>query len=289
MKITVPFPGVYETAIIDSGLPGPTSVIFSGIHGDEVSGMRATTAFFDQITNRKIALLKGKTILLFVGNEEAAGLGVRYVRHNLNREFRKDLDGDGSYERRRATELMGILDHADYFLDLHSTSGPSEPFLFSERKNLEFARKLGISRVIVGWNELESDSTAGDTENYANRRGMGFTFEAGSHNDPEGERNATRMLMNFLSALGQIPEKHFQASEESESFLSIPKVYACETDDFRFELERLDNFTHVAKGTLIATDGGKEIRAEEKFVLVMPNLTKVKAGEDAFFYGSPLS
>lgn len=77
---------------------------------------------------------------------------------------------------------MGILDTVDFLLDLHSTSGPSIPFLFSERHHLIFAQSLGISHIIGGWNDLGSDSTAGDTENYVNARGgVGFTFEAGNH------------------------------------------------------------------------------------------------------------
>lgn len=122
--------------------------------------MRATSAFFDRLMSREIEILKGTLTLVFVANEEAALVSKRYVRHNMNRCFRDDLADDGSYERKRANELKKILDAAEYFLDLHSTSGPSEPFLFSERKNLEFAKKLDVPYVIVGWNELSSDSTA---------------------------------------------------------------------------------------------------------------------------------
>lgn len=111
--------------------------------------MKATSALFDCLLSREITLLKGTLALVFVGNEEAALADKRYVRHNMNRCFRDDLPDDGSYERKRAAELKKILDTADYFLDLHSTSGPSVPFLFSERKNLDFAKKIGIPHVIV--------------------------------------------------------------------------------------------------------------------------------------------
>lgn len=117
---------------------------------------------------------------------------------------------------------------------------------------------------------------------------MGFTFESGNHDDPQGERNATRALLNFLAVLDQIPRTQFEASSEEKKFLSIPRVCTAESDDFRFKIDTLDNFTPIREGMLIATDGGKEIRAEEDFTLVMPNLTKIKTGEDAFFYGVPL-
>jgi hypothetical protein len=37
---------------------------------------------------------------------------------------------------------MQLLDESDYLLDLHSTSGKSEPFLFSEKYCLEIAKSL---------------------------------------------------------------------------------------------------------------------------------------------------
>lgn len=113
---------------------------------------------------------------------------------------------------------------------------------------------------------------------------MGFTFESGNHEDPEGEKNATRMLLNFLATLGQIPDSHFEPSGKEAKLLSIPRVRTARTDSFRFEIATFDNFTPISQGTLVATDGNEEIRAEEDFILVMPNLTKIKAGEDAFFY-----
>lgn len=113
---------------------------------------------------------------------------------------------------------------------------------------------------------------------------MGFTFESGNHRDPEGEKNATRVLLNFLVALEQIPGSYFEPSGTEGKLFSIPNVQTAKTDEFRFEIDTLGNFTPIRKGTLIATDGKKEIRAEEDFILVMPNLAKIKAGEDAFFY-----
>ena len=81
---------------------------------------------------------------------------------------------------------MKILRESDYLLDLHSTSGPSIPFLFTETPDIDLARRFGVSHVISGWSELNSDATAGDTECYINEHGgAGFTFEAGNHDNPE--------------------------------------------------------------------------------------------------------
>jgi len=37
---------------------------------------------------------------------------------------------------------MRILDSSGMLLDLHSTSGPSIPFMFAESQNLEIAKQL---------------------------------------------------------------------------------------------------------------------------------------------------
>lgn len=289
MKIVLPFENVPESALFDSGRPGPTSVIFSGVHGDEVSGMAATSEFFERVMAKELKISKGRVVVVFRANEQAALRRVRYVEHNLNRQFRRGISDDGSYERRRARELMGILDGADFLLDLHSTSGPSEPFLFCARKDVEFAKKLSVGKTLVGWNELSSDSTAGDTETYVNERGgVAVTFESGNHDDPEGSANAMRVLLNFLVATGQTEPKRFVSGTENPECLEISKVCVCQSDRFRFVIDDFTNFSPISKGTLVAMDGEHEIRAEEDFILVMPNLTKIRSGEDAFFYGKKL-
>lgn len=49
MQITPNYLGVSKTVLLDTGLDGPTTAIFSGIHGDEVSGMVATKHFYEAI------------------------------------------------------------------------------------------------------------------------------------------------------------------------------------------------------------------------------------------------
>jgi hypothetical protein len=55
---------------------------------------------------------------------------------------------------------MPAFEGKTHLLDLHSTSGPSIPFLFSERRNFEIAEKLGVPHVVVGWNDLGATSIA---------------------------------------------------------------------------------------------------------------------------------
>ena len=111
-------PGVVR---ITSDAAGPRVVMFSGVHGDEISGIHAVEKlFFDFFTGTRV-LRKG-SLTLARANAQAFAAERRYVKHNLNRLFRDEygpeIDRD-SYEYRRAQELKTLLRDCDYFLDLH--------------------------------------------------------------------------------------------------------------------------------------------------------------------------
>ncbi|MBP9779074.1 succinylglutamate desuccinylase/aspartoacylase family protein [Candidatus Gracilibacteria bacterium] len=289
MEITNNYLNISNSILLDTKIPGPTITIFSGIHGDEISGIIATKKFFEEVIIKKIPLLKGKIILVLGANEEAIIQKKRYIKTNLNRLFGVDKIGC-SYEYERSRELMSLLNKSDFLLDLHSTSGPSIPFLFSERRNFEIAEKLGVPHVVVGWNDLGAISTAGDTENYMNKKGgWGFTFEAGNHDNPDGTKNAYQVLLNFLSHLGIINISHFQSLPGEKTFIEMTSVYTCKTGEFEFKLKQLENFSPLKSGTLIGMDGDEEIRAKSNCTLVMPSLRKIKKGEDAFFIAKILN
>ena len=66
-------------------------------------------------------------------------------------------------------------------LDLHATSLPSMPFLMCEEPVLPFARRLGISPIVLGWGSLGAGALFGDTETYVNAHGgRGMTVENGA-------------------------------------------------------------------------------------------------------------
>ena len=73
---------------IDAELPGPRVVIFSGIHGDEVSGVHAVEKLLFDFFSGYRKLLRG-SLALARGNEHALAEERRYIKHNLNRLFRE--------------------------------------------------------------------------------------------------------------------------------------------------------------------------------------------------------
>lgn len=272
-----------NTTAFNSEKSWPNALILWSIHGNELSGSLAIEKFIENVWNKTMKILSGSITLISHCNPEAIKQKTRFIEDNLNRCF-YEWQNKSSYEGELARQIMPAFEGKTHLLDLHSTSGPSIPFLFSERRNFEIAEKLGVPYVVVGWNDLGASSIAWDTENYMNKRGgWGFTFEAGNHDSPDGAKNAYQVLLNFLTNLWIIDISHFQLLPWEKTFIEMISVYTCKTGEFEFKLDEFENFSPLKAGTLIGLDGNEEIRAESDCTLVMPSLRKIKKGEDAFF------
>src|SRR6187402_2122264 len=146
-------PGVVHVGASDAG---PRVVMFSGTHGDELSGIHALEKlFFDLYTGAR-TLLRGTLTLVRV-NAQAIAAERRYVEYNVNRLFRDDygpeIDRD-AYEFQRVQELKPLLRHCDYFMDLHSAPIAQEPFFVAEQHAAAFYAKVGLPYIISGWGKF---------------------------------------------------------------------------------------------------------------------------------------
>jgi hypothetical protein len=153
------------------------------VHGDEVSGIHAIESLFLDffVGTRRLQL---GSLTLVRANEQALAAERRYVKHNLNRLFREDYGPEidrNSYEFKRAQELKTVLRNCDYFLDLHSAPIAQTPFMAAEQGAAGFFSKLGIPRIMTGWNKFSSGAIGGDAGNYAHGHGAkSATLESGS-------------------------------------------------------------------------------------------------------------
>jgi hypothetical protein len=97
--------------------PGPTLLLESGIHGDEVAGVLALDA-----TLGELELLSGRVVILPRMNAPAVRAERRFIGEDLNLVFPGDRDSD-SYERRLAAAIfdwVGAVD-ADVVVTLHES------------------------------------------------------------------------------------------------------------------------------------------------------------------------
>lgn len=261
-------PGVVR---ITSGVTGPRVVLFSGVHGDEISGIHAVEKlFFDLYTGAR-TLRKG-TLALARANAHAIAAERRYVRYNLNRMFRDEYGADidrSDYEYTRAQELKTVLRDCDYFLDLHSAPIAQEPFLIAEQHAIDFAARLGLPYLITGWNRFSAGTTGGDAENYANAHGaIAATLESGSHFEKRSNDVAYRTVITLLSDLGMIDA----AAAEKRAVAEIIDMYAVVTkdaEDFRYAGD-VANFQRFARGEVFAYENGKPRTVAEDSILLIP-------------------
>jgi uncharacterized protein len=99
--------------------PGPTLVIFGGIHGDEAMGVEAVRRI---VTAIDLDSLSGTVIAVPVANPLSYETMTRHTVQdglNLNRIF--PGDAGGSITEQLAAKLIGILQEADHFIDFHSS------------------------------------------------------------------------------------------------------------------------------------------------------------------------
>ncbi len=66
---------------------GPSVLILSGIHGDEVSGVRASERFGNELETGMIELASGNVTIVSRCNERAVLANRRFSDENLNRCF----------------------------------------------------------------------------------------------------------------------------------------------------------------------------------------------------------
>jgi len=198
------------------------------------------------------------------------------------RLFRDDLKEEAEcYELQRAGELKPYLQKADFVLDLHSVTEPSEPFLMSESDGLSVALQLGVQSIVIGWEELGEQNILGDTETYASAYGAkAFTVENGPHQDPRSAEHAYSISLRFLTFTGLIDGTLPTAcnSQVFELFQVVTK--RCHSFSFT---RRFYNLEILKSGELIAQDRDTQYYAPEDCIIVMPHFGELELGKELFF------
>lgn len=170
-----------------SGKKGPLLFVSAGIHGNEPSGVMALQRVFKELEKTKPEI-KG-TLIGISGNLEALRQNKRYIDEDLNRTWTKENMQKGeanSHEEKEMYEIVDVLKNYPesdftkrYFMDCHTTSSDSAPYLSVQEVNDNDAWSRNFPTYIVrGF----SDIITGDFDHYLSRTGLtGFVFEAGQH------------------------------------------------------------------------------------------------------------
>ncbi len=295
---------------------GPTMVLIGGMHGNEPSGVIAIQNVFRDIEANSIPV-RGELIGIS-GNLKALASNQRFLDRDLNRLWNQDFTRrfkghptgtvtETVAEFDEQQEIFEIIDpvldqhgyrnpgatidqHGAFFLDLHTTSARSEPFIAinDQLNNRKFALCFPVPTVL-GIEEYLS----GPLLSYLNDFGpVALAFEAGQHEDPASVEIHTAFAWMALVNAGLVELKdvprfshHQQVLRDAvTSDMGIYEVIYREeiADGDGFEMHPgYRNFSPVSKGESLAHNDEGEITARQSARIFMPLYQR--SGNDGFF------
>ena len=272
MKITK------EIITIQGALPGKTSTIIAGIHGNEICGIKA---FEELIPKLKINF--GKVNFVY-GNIKAIEKNKRQIDVNLNRVFRPDKElskkEKESYEYQRAKKLKKILNQSDVLLDIHSSRNTkSVPFAIIASKNFYLAKKMPFKIVSSDWDKIEP----GGTDDYMSRQNkINICAECGYNLDPKSIYRAKKIILTFLQLMGNITPT-IKLKNHKQKSIKAYYVYHNKNKYFRLA-KKFKDFEKIKKNTLIGFDGKEKIYCHnDSYIIFARNCQNIN--EDAFVLG----
>lgn len=259
---------------ISSNIPGKTTTIMAGVHGNELSGLRAVENIL-----KTINVISGK-VYFITANLKALAIKQRQFEKNLNRCFLSN-NQEQSYEDNRAREIMPYLQNSDYLLDVHNTTNQenSVPFLISEHK--ELGKYFDVNLVVSWFDKLHP----GGSDGYMNSLGkIWLCLESGSIYDSNGPKLAEKSILNFLRFTKNIAGE--ANIHQPQKFIKFTNIYKNKTLDFKFSKQYKD-FEEIEANTIIAYDREEKIITKKDQIITFPYLPQ-KIGDECFCLGEKI-
>ncbi len=292
---------------IESEQPGPTLIVVGALHGNEPAGLDASRQVLVQLESGG-GLRCGRFVTL-MGNRRAFAEGARYLDCDLNRMFAPEsIDAaraaDVDELKTETSELVELVDaleqermHARgamYLIDLHTVSSQSPPFVAVEDSlaGRAFALQFGLPLLLGVEEELSGLLFDYFTHAFD---GIGLVVEAGQHQDASTARVTESIIWRALESTGLVNARpghadllKQQAASNARSIFDVRYRHVIADEDFEVEpsVHALDR---VSSGDLIGTESGREVRAPEPGLIVMPNRQESKRiGDDGYFIVMPV-
>jgi len=282
---------------------GPTIIFTGGIHGNEPSGIFALTKVMRQLRESNYHF--NGNVLALAGNLWALERGERYHKEDLNRLWTQDrtrqlengqLKADNK-DTEEQIELYDILrqtieefDGPFYFLDLHTTSAQTSPFMTVNDTilNRKFSSCFPLP-IILGLEEY----IEGPLLSYLNELGFVTTaYEAGQHDAMASIENHIAFIYLSLVYTGILAKNELEdydtyhttlakTSEGVDHFFEIVFRKRIEKNEEFAMHPGYYNFQHIGKGEALASSDGQPIKSSREGRIFMP-LYQGK-GDDGFF------
>ncbi len=260
--------------------PGPNVVITALVHGNEIAGAVA----LDHILRAPPSPLRGTLTFGFVNLDAysrfdpAQPTASRYVDEDMNRLWEPAiLDGNrNSTELNRARAIRPVIESADVLLDLHSMLWPSEPLILSgpTEKGRHLAMSVATPPLVVADHGHASGRRLIDYAPFVDTASpaAAVLVEAGQHWKISTIDAMEASIAGVLAATGlALPRRPVKS--EKPRFAEVTVAVTAASGGFCFVQSFRGGDVVPERNTLIATDGGTEIRTpHDDCLLVMPSL-----------------
>ena len=294
-------------------------VLSSAVHGNETAPIEICSALIKQLILGELHL-EHRVLFLF-GNPASINIGERFIEENLNRLFSgghsKDQGQGGGLinkERHRALLLENTV--RDFFMagseqgrvstsneverfhyDLHTAIRGSKndkfavyPFRHNQpwvKSQLQFMLACGVNTILFSNSPTTTFSYFSSNEFGAHA----FTVELGKVK-PFGENDMSNFAKVTSSLTTLISEKSLALSSynvDDFSFFEIDQIIDRHHEDFTLHFDDdVENFTDFPIGSVIATDGDKEIKTlKQGEAIIFPN-ANVAIGQRAMLTVIPV-
>lgn len=284
----------------------PTVVALGGIHGNERAGINALLKVFNTIRKEQIQL-KGNFYGIS-GNLNAISENIRFKNVDLNRIWTKEeilklhLEEELLPESKEQNEIYKIIKDIlktekgpFYFLDLHTTSSDTQPFITisDSLNNRKYSSHFSIPTVLGIEEYLE-----GPLLTYINEFGhVALGFEAGQHDKEVSVDNCVAFIWLALVAAKCVKKRAIKKYSfyknsltlfnEKQDFYKIDYKYNIKPfEDFKM-VDGYKNFQEIEKNELLAFSNGNKLLSNFRGKIFMP-LYQEK-GDDGYFIISKIS
>lgn len=306
-------PAKYERLIghYQGDAPGPTLVVISGVHGNELAGIKAAQLVLQRLHRERPTTFRGQLQIL-AGNLAALNSSessCRYIDSDLNRMFTpaklasaQDTEpSQRTAEEREALELLSSLQtifsstsQPVYCIDLHTVSSPAVPFIALEDnlKTRNWAQQFAVP-MILGFEEELHGLLADYIATHCGHVAM--VLEAGLHDAPQSVFIHEAAIWIALSAAGILDVTALRHPEHPLTRLRLAaadKAWKCfdvrhvqPIRDASFEvLPDRNAFDSLRTGEVVAQELGQPVTSPTRGHLFMPNRQRYKrVGDDGFF------
>jgi predicted deacylase len=270
----------------ESGKPGPTVMVASLTHGNEVSG----AIVVDALLSAGLKPRRGTLIFSF-NNIEAyhsfdprTPFKSRLIDEDFNRTWGRLDQPATTVETRRAQVLRPFVERADLLLDLHSMHDDCVPLMLSGPldKGVAFAKKIGTPVDIIrdaghaAGMRMRDYAGFGDPKSAKNA----LLIETGQHWRASSVVVAKDVAARFLVETGAVeagdlPAGWRQPTPAKQRVVEVTHAVATKRGNF-VPARTFEGQEVIAKaGTVLGHDDGEEVTTPyDDCVLVMPSSSR---------------